>query len=180
MDKQRPIVNIITIPVTIWAIIQFYFGAVKVVSSLEFHRSFFLLIILIGISLLITVNLKWITQWWKEDREKKGPEGQLKSLANDVNRLSEMDLWLALDLTLYEPDDAGASDDSYIDFLEKDTEHFELAIYVINRLNSICNIDLPELIIYPKFFRAIRIFVERGDIDEIKRISSDMSKYVYF
>ena len=49
-------------------------------------------------------------------------------------------------------------------------EYMSLADYVLERLSSICNIEVPEhRNNYPDFFRFIKTFVERGDIADIER-----------
>ena len=162
MDKIRLIVNIIIFPSTLWAAIQFYLGPAKVVSDLEFHRSFFLYMILLGISLLIFINLKWVNgvvQRRKENKEKTSPEGQLKTLTNDVYNLSYMMLEL------------GKSFEGELEIQDVDTADLMLAKHVIERLNSICEMKLPPIFDYPTYFSAIATFVKRGNVSEVKKIS---------
>ena len=52
-----------------------------------------------------------------------------------------------------------------------DPELLMLAEHVIEQLNSICKINLPYFFNYPRFFKAIRIFVERGNVNKVKEIS---------
>ena len=165
MDKIRLIVNIFAFPSTVWAIIMSIHDTVKVISDWELHRPFFLYIILLGISVLIFVNLKFINQRWNEYKEKTTPEGQLKSLTSDVYKLSEMRVNFnqTIEGAIIAVGDPG---------------RIALAEHVIEKLNHVCGTEVPKLIIYPKFFKAIRFFVERGNIDKVKEISRGIGPYL--
>ena len=69
------------------------------------------------------------------------------------------------------------NDDSEI-IITGDPALLMLTSYVIRQLENICGINLPHLFDYPRYFRVIRIFVERGNVDEVKRISRDMDDYM--
>lgn len=171
------VINIFAFPLIPWAGFFATQGSVKLINELELHPPCVLYILLLAISVLIFINFIWISQRWKEFRERTSPKGKLRNLAKDIYRLSEMDIEQARKFSF---DYSSNNYEDYDEFLEADTELFELANYVVKRLNSICDIELSRIVIYPKYFKAIRIFAERGDISEVKRISSDMSPYVYF
>ena len=162
MSKFRLILNIIFFPVTLWGAVQFYHGTAQVVSDLEFHRPFFLLLIMVGISVIFFINLKWVTalvQKWIKYKEKTSLEGQLQSLTDDVYNLSHMELEL------------GKSVKDELEIRYANPRELMLAEYVIKELNRICGMKLPKIFNYPTYFLAISTFVDRGNVSEVKKIS---------
>ena len=158
------IANIIFIASTAWAIIFSFKEKVKIINNLEFHRPVFIFIFLLGLIALIYLNFKWINRIWNVYRDKTSPERRLKKLGQDVKRLQGMTFKLSKNID-HEPVPTG------------DPALLNLTDYVIRQLNDICGLKLPKLFNYPKYFRAIHIFVERGNVNEVKRISHDFDDF---
>ena len=149
---------------TIWGVIMSLDEKAKLVNNLELHRPVFIFIFLLGSIAFIYLNLNWINQRWNEYRDKTSPERRLKKLSRDVNTLTGMNFRLGKNID-HETIPTG------------NPAHLNLTDYVIRQLNDICGMNLPKLFHYPKYFKAIYIFAARGNVDEVKRISSDFDDF---
>ena len=162
MDNLSRLINIIGTATGLWATIMYIKDNANITGYLGPET--YLYMIMLSISAIFFFNLKLISRWWINFIQKISPTERLKKLDVDVSNLRSMEV------------DFHQTREGEIVPIG-DPKDLRLAEYVIEQLNSICKIKLPHVFKYKLYFRTIHIFVRRGNVNQVKKITRDFDDF---